>query len=188
MGCLFLIALSCNAQIVPVEQLENFTKANGIPDGTYFKDINHLFDKYVGTWKGSYNNKEYTFYITKYTEVDTDFKFSQDMILVRYLITNPDGSIVEDTRNLPDDDGLVITGSEFSSKFESYYMRYGGREAKCGQNGTLALRPKEGNQMTVCLLLYGEYFDGWAGTDCPQGRVVSPFPHISKGLIWLTKQ
>lgn len=189
-GCLFLIALSCKAQIVPLEQKESFIHANhGTPEGTYFKDTNHLFDKYVGTWKGTYNNKEYTFYITKHTTAkETYLKSTEDEILVRYLITNPDGSIVEDTRNLPDNDGLVMTGKKFGPKFDYYNMSYDGRESLCGQNGTLTLRPKEGNQMILYIIQQGEYLGGTWLADCPQGRVASPFPHISKGLIRLTKQ
>ncbi|MFI0431448.1 hypothetical protein [Mariniflexile sp. HMF6888] len=134
---MLLIALSCRVQ--------------AIPDGTYFKDINHLFDKYVDTWKGVYNNREYIFYITKHT--DTYYKFSQDEILVRYLIANPDGSIVEDMRNIPDDDEeLLISGDMFNKNANYYYMIYTGREAACGQSGTLVLRPKSATQICMSLI------------------------------------
>ena len=169
-----MIALSCKAQIVPVEQMENFIDTNnGIPDGTYFKDINNVFDKYIGTWKGTYNSREYTFYITKHTDIDSYYKFDKDEILVRYLITNPDGSVVEDIRSDTDDGDYIISGDMFSKNADYYYMIYAGREAHCGQIGTFVLRPKSPTLLKVSLIPEKILMDP---EECPNGRAVQLFP------------
>jgi ribulose-5-phosphate 4-epimerase/fuculose-1-phosphate aldolase len=181
-GCLFIIALSCRAQgIVAVEQSYNYYLAgNGIPDGTYFKDINNLFNNYVGTWKGVYKNRNYTFYITKHTK--TFYNVTEDEILVRYLITNLDGSIVEDTRSNADDGDYIISGDMFSKNADYYYMIYAGKDADCGQSGDLILRPKSPTQLKISLLQEKILLDPAA---CPGGRAIQLMP--LEGMI-LTKQ
>ena len=181
-GYLFMIALSCKAQgIVAVEKNYYFRDNNkGIPSGTYLKDVNNLFDKYVGTWKGTYNNREYTFYITKYTDYRKDV--TEDEILVRYLITNPDGSVVEDIRSDTDDGDYIISGDMFSKNADYYYMIYAGREAHCGQTGTLVLRPKSPTLLKVSLIPEKILLDP---AECPNGRPAQLFP--LDGFI-LTKQ
>jgi len=47
---IFLLFVSCKAQVIPVEQvLGNFDK---VEEGqiTYVKDINNVVDDYIGTW------------------------------------------------------------------------------------------------------------------------------------------
>ena len=60
-ACLFItINASCQVtQTVPEEQvLNNF---DNVPDeNAYIKDINHIFNVYIGTWKGNIDNIEYT--------------------------------------------------------------------------------------------------------------------------------
>ena len=53
---LFTLTISCKAQTYP---LRTFTQ---IPQNAYLKDTNNELQYYVGTWKGSWNNK--TIYIT----------------------------------------------------------------------------------------------------------------------------
>src|SRR5690606_13097731 len=62
---LALFALSCKAQIIAVEDFEDYP--NELADGAYIKDINNVLGKYVGNWKGTYNNRNYEFRIIKYT-------------------------------------------------------------------------------------------------------------------------
>lgn len=49
---LSVIAISCNAQIYPLN-----TSLDNIPNDAYLKDTNNELDKYVGLWKGSWNGK-----------------------------------------------------------------------------------------------------------------------------------
>lgn len=146
-----ITSLSCKAQqILPLEKTIEYRDSDTeIPDGTYLKDINGLLNKYLGTWKGTYNSKNYTFIITK---IKKDFLgISKDKLLIRYLITTSTGSIFEDTRNLPDTDPLVIEG-DYISKSKGYYaLNYFGKNT-CGQSGVIFISTtKDNKQMKLFL-------------------------------------
>ena len=64
--------LSCKAQVIPVQNSIGYLIIDtNIPDGTYLKDIDNLFDKFIGTWTGTRNNKNYEFIIT---EITTEYR------------------------------------------------------------------------------------------------------------------
>ena len=142
LGCMVLFALSCKAQtIVAVEKAIDYRRAgNGIPDNTYLKDVNNLLAKYVGTWKGTLGGKNYTFYVTKYTSKFD--KVTSDELVTRYLITTSNGSIVEDTRNLPYTSPYVIKGDYFGKDLATYASNYFGKNSQCGNKGTVFFRMK----------------------------------------------
>lgn len=152
LGGMLLFAMSCKAQtIVPVEKTGDYLDAgNGIPDNTYLKDVNNLLRKYVGTWKGIYGRKNYTFYVTKYTSKFD--KVTRDELLTRYLITTSNGTILEDTRNSPDTSPNVIEGSYFAKDLRSYASRYFGKNTQCGNKGTLFFSMKK-KQIKKCHLI-----------------------------------
>jgi hypothetical protein len=165
LGCMLTLALSCKAQaVIPVEKVIDFIKANkGIPAGIYLKDVNNLFGKYVGTWQGSYNNRNYTFFVVKYTD---NSRHIEDEIEIRYVITNPNGSVVMDTRNEPDAGEYVISGDYFSKDASYYVMIYGGRESKCGQFGSIYVSVKNSSDRVMSLMLVpGKFFID--EKDCP---------------------
>lgn len=141
-ACTLLFALSCKAQtIVPVEKAIDYRRSeDGIPGDTYLKDINNLLTKYVGTWKGSYEGKNYTLYITKYTSKFK--KITRDILLTRYLITSSNGTVLEDTRSLPDNSPYVIGGSYLSKDLASYASVFTGKNAECGNQGIVFARVK----------------------------------------------
>lgn len=148
LGCLLMIAMSCRAQtIVPVEKTIDYVIAqNGIPEETYLKDVNNLRDKYVGTWKGTYEGKNYTFFVTKYT-----YKFSNvthDTLLIRYLITTSNGAVIEDTRSLPDTSPNIIEGDHFNKGATHYMLNYFGKNSGCGQKGTVFIWMKKNTANT----------------------------------------
>ena len=65
---LFIIIASCKAQsILPIEKVIDYRNSKtGIPQNiTQIKDVNGLLNKFIGVWKGTYNNKNYEFYIYK---------------------------------------------------------------------------------------------------------------------------
>ncbi|MCD9575635.1 DUF6705 family protein [Flavobacterium soyae] len=132
------VTLSCKAQqvIIPVEKAIEYRDADqSIPDGTYLKDVNGLFNKYLGIWKGTIDNKNYTFVISKYKH---DFLgISKDKLLIRYLITTSSGTVIEDTRSLPDNSSYVIKGDYFNKTASYYVSSYMGKNADCGQSGNV---------------------------------------------------
>jgi len=134
--------ISCKAQtIVPVEKAIDYRRSgDGIPDNTYLKDVNNLLGKYIGTWKGTFEGKNYTLYIVKATS--TYDKITRDRLLIRYLITSSNGTILEDTRSLPDTNPYIIKGSYFGKDLASYASNYAGNNSQCGNNGTIFTRIK----------------------------------------------
>lgn len=54
-----IIAISCNTQIISLETIAQCNTNNPCPDLNYTKDLNNSLDKYVETWKGTYNGKVY---------------------------------------------------------------------------------------------------------------------------------
>ena len=66
---MLITALSCKAQIIPIEEQINYMNNEiEIPDGAYIKDVNNLFNKYVGIWIGTHNNKTFELHIEKSTK------------------------------------------------------------------------------------------------------------------------
>ncbi|MCD9575636.1 DUF6705 family protein [Flavobacterium soyae] len=151
---LLLVTLSCKAQqIVPVEKAIEYRDADsGVPDGVYLKDINGLLNKYLGTWKGTVDNKNYTFVIIKYKN-NLSRGVSQDELMIRYLITTSNGTVIEDTRSLSDDSSYVIKGDYFNKTASYYVSSYMGKNADCGQSGNLFITgTKLPNQIKLFLI------------------------------------
>lgn len=153
LGCILMITMSCKAQtIVPVEKTIDYIIAeNSVPKGTYLKDVNNLLGKYIGTWKGTFDGKNYTFVITKFKN---DFLgVSQDELLIRYLIADTNGSAIEDSRGLPDTSPFLIEGDYFSKDATYYVLNYYGKNSGCGQQGTVYIRMKNTDNTDMSLSL-----------------------------------
>jgi len=185
LGCMLLFAMSCKAQsIVPIEKKIDYISAeNGIPEGTYLKDINNLLSKYVGTWKGTYGGKVYTFFITKYTY--KPLKVTYDLLLIRYLITFSDGKILEDTRNLPNTSPNVIKGDYFGKDLAAYASNYFGKNSQCGNKGTVFIRMKNTTNTQMSFAFEPDKIMISEDT-CP-GLKLAEFTFPKEGLM-LTKQ
>lgn len=66
---LWVLSITLNAQILPVEQYDDL---NGyIEDQTvgirHIKDVNGVLNKFLGTWKGSFDGKQLEIVIKKRT-------------------------------------------------------------------------------------------------------------------------
>jgi hypothetical protein len=186
LGCVLLFAISCKAQsIVPVERKIDYIIAeNGIPEGTYLKDVNNLLSKYVGTWKGTYAGKTYTLYITNYTY--KPLKVTYDLLLTRYLITSSDGTILEDTRNLLDASPYVIEGDYFSKDLASYASNYIGKNSRCGNKGTTFFHMK--NSTNTLMSFAFEPDKIMISEDTCPGLKLADLTFSKNDIMMLTKQ
>ncbi|PTS95531.1 hypothetical protein DBR27_16995 [Flavobacterium sp. HMWF030] len=150
--CFAVGALSCKAQqIIPVEKMIEYRNLDTeIPNGAYLKDVNGLMNKYIGTWEGTYDKRKYTFIINKKKH---DFSgISVDELNVRYLITTFFGDVIEDTRSLPDNSPLVIGGDYISKSKDYYVLNYCGRNATCGQSGSVFISTTSDNRQMKLFL------------------------------------
>ena len=183
LGFIIISHISCKAQtIMPVETMVNYLYGeNGIPKTiTYFKDINHLLDKYVGTWKGTDNDKIFEFSITKNTSIDDGL--SQDELLIRYFITTTSGTIIEDTR-FETNDNCSIEGNYIKNAY--YALTYSGRDTQCGQSGNVFITMVKNTNNTQMKLFLEQDQVLLNEEICPNGRTPQVLPMEQ---ILLTKQ
>ncbi|WP_129540000.1 DUF6705 family protein [Flavobacterium sp. 140616W15] len=181
---LAVCSFSCKAQsIVAIEKLAEYIRGDiGIPESiTYLKDTNGIRDKYVGTWKGNYNGKNYELIFSKITTKIS--RTTQDGLAIRYLITNTGGAVLEDTRTEPDDSPYTVNSYYFGKSY--FVLTYGGRQYQCGQRGELfVMLPKNTNNTTMELFLTPSQ-DFILEENCPNGPAPQLFP---KTKMSLTKQ
>lgn len=177
-GCFILSIASCKAQqAIPVENQINYINNNiNIPDGAYFKDVNNVLNKYIGEWKGSISNKNYTFIVDKFTH--SFLGISVDKLLIRYKITNQAGTVIEDTTALTNASKYVIKGQYLDA---AYVLFYQGREFKCGQKGNVFISVYENNTKMQLFLVPDSDLIGT--DDCPNGEASQLLPTDSIILV-----
>lgn len=188
---LLIFAFSCRAQTtipegtVPIENepafLDNHEQT---PGGTYFKDVNGVLDKYIGTWKGTLNNKNFELIITETTKEYEEYSIKNDLLLMKYKIIDLNGNSLYSTIPLNDDSYLVPSGYKFTDNGEYYMLTYVGEEGECGQKGTIFLESIDnGDQLT---LFYTPRGDIILESDCPNGEADQLFP--VEEILTLDKQ
>ncbi|MCD0468076.1 DUF6705 family protein [Flavobacterium sp. ENC] len=183
---LYMIILcisACKAQsVLPMEKKIDYINAGiGIPESiTYFKDLNGIRDKYVGTWKGTYEGKKYELIFSKIT--DKPSRITQDRLVMRYLIKDVSGRILEDTRAEPDNSGYVVKNYYYDKTF--FVLSYGGRQFDCGQRGELYVMLTKNSDSVMELFLIPQR-DIILEKDCPNGAAAQLFPEVK---MRLTKQ
>ncbi len=196
----FLTIMACKAQfypqgVVPLENyssyVESLAENESIPGGLYFKDVNNVLDKYLGTWTGSYEGKDYLFEITKKIAVSDNIgsdplKF--DELRIHYKITNSSGEVLANTLNLPDESVYVISGLTFADdQSKLYRARYQGEQTACGQSGVLFLdmRDTDSTHFKVYIVRDEVYLKE---DKCPNGYIAPPFPQWDETPMIFTKQ
>ncbi len=182
---LVISIVSCKAQhIIPVEKGYQYVASEdgfmGNNDYVYVKDVNNILPKFIGTWKGTYNNKTHEFKVERTTIDDDELK--EDILLLRYKITNnSNGSVVENTLSLTNESPFVMKNG-YVDKDGGYVYSYIGKEVACGQNGWVFTQVYGTNntQMKLFLQVEGETYP-----ECTTGVAQQILP-----LNWidLTKQ
>jgi hypothetical protein len=132
-----LSTMSCKAQhIIPIEDTYKYKGTEGgllgDYDYVYVKDVNNHLTKFIGAWKGNYDDKNYEVRIIKRTTDDPEVK--KDELLMRYKITDSNGTVIENTLSLPNDSNFVLTNG-YVDRDGGYVFSYIGRDIACGQNG-----------------------------------------------------
>lgn len=192
-GLLTLAFFNCKAQVVPLQQIipveQVIDTYDIVPDeNAYIKDINDVFDSYIGTWSGTLNNKNYTFIISKTTIVfDEEYNILQDILIMKHIIVDANTSqVIEDTTNLPNNDA-PCTGMIFRTTSQpglTYVFSYIGIEVNkvaCGQNGDVFITLTNNNTQMYLLL----YPDHEVYSECQTGPAEQVLPTEK---VLLTKQ
>ena len=90
--------ISCKAQQLPLNTL-----MENIPQNAYVKDLNNELTPYIGTYRANYGGNEITLYITKEENRPvhyTDQQFFQDAIVIKYIVKNSTGAVLQNTQNM----------------------------------------------------------------------------------------
>lgn len=183
LALIVLINLSCKGQVLPVENKINYINSeNGIPKNiTYIKDVNNILDKYVGTWKGTYNSRNYEFSILKVT--NKPGRITEDRLMMRYVILESNGTIIEDTRALPDTSPYVIAGNYVDTSV--YFLDYYGKESQCGQKGSIIIDLQLNSNNNIMRLFFESQQEIISLKNCPNGIATQIMP---TNYIFLSRQ
>lgn len=160
-----LYVYSCKAQtIIPTENYHSYNQ--DLKDGTYIKDVNGVLNKFVGKWNGNYNNYNFLFDIRKSTDEFLNIK--NDILTIRYRITDVQGNEIINTLSLPDESYYVIYGLNMD-KDGNYRLFYQGYESECGQKGEVIIHAYTDSNPNKLLLILIPMRDMIDATDCPNG-------------------
>ncbi|UKB86314.1 hypothetical protein LF887_11980 [Chryseobacterium sp. MEBOG06] len=116
----------------------------------YVKDINNLLNKYVGTWKGTFDGKNYEFNFIKKENVERGSSgIRWDRLIGRVKITDQNGIVEYDNFNKPDSEANL--GDNFYKDLTVYLTIFSGAKVGCIDYGYLNLRikPETPNNMTI---------------------------------------
>ncbi|SHE94664.1 DUF6705 family protein [Chryseobacterium takakiae] len=104
-----------------------------IPKGAYLKDLNNELNPYIGAYKANFNSNEITLFITKQEnklEQTGQKNYYMDALIVKYIVKNLSGVILQDTQNNVTDIELYIIGTSPSKNAITFY--YSGTNCSVG--------------------------------------------------------
>ena len=157
-----------------------------VPAGTYIKDINNTFNKFLGTWKWQEGNKILIFKIEKVTQYyHSEFDVYEDFIIGNYSYTENGGStylVNTITQNIGVTNKTLVplytsgTNNQNEIEFTFHDIIYNKKSCNAG----FKFLPGSLNQMELKL---SNHFKGYFLPDLPP----TPYFSIPNNVI-LTKQ
>jgi len=181
---------NASQQIIAVEELPNhWSPRTGLPDNTYFKDVNNILDSFVGVWIGTFIADDSSLPVTlelhieEYTTQSTLKNISYDRLRIRHKIFSG-VFVLEDTTTLPDDDPFVSYYGSFTNTLGRYRSLYNRVGPECG-SGDLLLTINNDEETEILF----NYSPGKSEIDwevlCPDGVGAQRMPNDP---VILTKQ
>ncbi|WP_419870602.1 DUF6705 family protein [Chryseobacterium sp. CT-SW4] len=136
-----LIILTIFSFCLKAQEYPLNTSPSDIPDNAYLKDMNNELDKYVGLWKGTWNNKTIYIQLKKikhYSSIpgDTHPYYVDDIFGERKIIAS-DGTIEIDRITNFNNQSPEIFGMSRSLKNGNWKRLYFYPENMCGKSATL---------------------------------------------------
>ena len=178
----FTINLSCKAQIVPLKTIDE-------PNGAYKKDLDNILPFWEGTWKGTINNKEYTFQFVKFPQHLTSFSngdyYYKDMLKGKFKVVDINSNIVlYDNLNTTayEDYNIYLLGNILTE----YFFYFTDNETNCYNSAkfTLLKNNISLNQIEFKDFSYGDNIN----LDCPYANQIDIPIYLPKVNIVLTRQ
>lgn len=149
-------------------------------ENVYVKDVEGDLDKFIGTWKGTTNDKTFEITVAKFVKLITGTYF--DALQMKYKVVDSTGNTIINTYNLSNDNYLVLTVGHLTLDRVFYSFFYQGENSGCGaEEGDLIFKEQTNpNQMK---LYYFPDTHLVIEEDCPNGySTVEIFP-VSMDLI-----
>lgn len=177
----FIGVISCKAQ----QQYPLNTFLADIPPNAYVKDLNNELNPYIGTYKANFNNKEVTLFITKEeNKLEESFNknYYLDALIVKYIIKNSSGVILQDTKNIGNSENELY--SYWIKSFDdSVVLLYSGTNCGVGWGDVFL---KKLNTTQLSWTYYPEETIILPG-DCPGNPDLTVYLPVTENLIF-TKQ
>ena len=175
---LFICFISCKAQTLPLN-----TALNNIPNNAYVKDLDNQLAPFIGTYKANSQGKEIILIITKIDnklEIRSKKQFFRDALIVKYIVKNSLGQILQDTTN---DDSVEFYSIDFSAGQNKVGFYYGGTNCGVGW-GDVDLKKINSTQLS-----WAYYPDDTIinSNKCPSGTDINIYLPQTKDLLF-TKQ
>ena len=172
--------ISCNAQQLPLNTL-----MENIPANAHLKDTNNELVTYIGTYKANYQGNDITLYITKVEdkpEKRAKKNYYMDALVVKYIVKNSSGTILQDTQNnnIPD---IELYSTKTRPAMNTIIFYYSGTNCHVGW-GDIFLKKINNTQISW------EYRPDdmvFLNGDCPVGTDKTIYLPETKDLIF-TKQ
>ncbi|MCT2409053.1 hypothetical protein NZD88_16010 [Chryseobacterium antibioticum] len=179
------VVFSCKAQqTYPLN-----TDFEGIPQGSYLKDLNNELTPYTGEYKANFKGNEIILYITKEENrlIDrVDKKFYRDVLSIKYIIKNSSGNILQNTQNMsfqPSQVRHTIYSMRTRPNLGNITFSYGGTNCSVG-NGKIILKKINSTQISWEYRPNDIILDD---SKCPPGTDINIYLPETKDLIF-TKQ
>ena len=179
---LLLVAFVLKAQIYP---LNTYTD---VPNNSYIKDINNELLPYVGTWKGTWDNKVIYIYFKRFKKQISlgDNIYFEDVLVGKFKVLNANETVILfDNTYLPDNDAKIIGLRFFTVPTTSYNLLYIDPDI-CNMSGNIYISTVNG----VNTQLNWQYSSdtGFLSAHCSYVTNNLPIPQPLPDIIVLTKQ
>ncbi len=141
-----LLFFSCKAQ--QEYPLNSFPQ--NLPAGSYIKDFNNKQNPYIGTYKANFNSNEITLNITKEIKrpfnLGSNIKFFKDALIIRYVVKNVKGEILQSTIGSTEDSRNFIFDMSFNTMRDAFSLYYTGTNCGVG-NGQIFIKLLNSSQL-----------------------------------------
>lgn len=175
-----IFGTSLGAQTVSLESMAQYEPGN-FPNADYVKDMNGLLNKYIGTWKGTYEGKSYEITVVKKENVDYEGT-KWDELSGKFKIVNSNGTIAFNNFNQLEADNKV-KGMNFQKNLKFYKMNFPGAPSTgCIDSGTMYLGVKSETPNIMKITFLADY--DIVKQDCSNFQTTIP----GGKSIMLTKQ
>ncbi|SHL68457.1 DUF6705 family protein [Chryseobacterium polytrichastri] len=177
---LFISFFSCKAQTLPLNTALKDTPANA-----YKKDLSNELPPYAGVYKGVFDGKEITLYITIVENVlqkSSQKNYYSDVLDIQYIVKNSSGTTLQDTKNNSNSQ-IKLYSIKTRPDINSIIFFYSGTNCRVGW-GEVVLKKINSTQISWEYRPNDIILDS---SKCPQGTDINIYLPETKDLIF-TKQ